>query len=649
MPASVPAPQQPIQQPTSQPPAPPPMSNANEMGQKLDEIVARMEAFIASVNYTQSLHKHMSNTRSLVECIKAAKRANNELSTVNMINRAIDNIFECVTNETSLLKTHYRALHLDLLTWMIDERTYGQKFTQQFVTMRMIDCREDIRYNLEAVELLLVTNLANIGQYDCMLSSLLDTGNFLAVAFAMTLMQRMFVDVTNQQFTEKDFSNTIETLGRLSQMQRTAPEGLPHLVEMLRMSADLMGIDRVTTGPTSHIHSGISQVRSIDFNDPIMAEKVEFLLKDWADNYAESACDKSDAMVNKLFTSFVNKLNLYGVLKTDELITRFFSIATQWCIELNHNLHDPTATIQQNKAKVFHYIDAFVRLIALIVIHTSDQNSTTKINLINKILGIVVGVLLHDQEQHGTSFQQLGYHRFFIMLYFELTTPEMEGITLSISTAFCHTYHILRPSIAPGFCYSWLELISHRNFIGRILASTPQQKGWPMYSQLMLDLFRYLAPFLRNAELAKPVNLLYKGTLRVLLVLLHDFPEFLGDYHYTFCDVIPSNCIQLRNVVLAAFPRNMRLPDPFTPNLKVDMLNDITASPRVCANYVNNIQPTTFKSELDAYLKSRMPVTFLSELRGRLQVSNTPGSRYNVQLINALVLYVGSQAINHIR
>ncbi|XP_031617580.1 CCR4-NOT transcription complex subunit 1-like [Contarinia nasturtii] len=625
----------------------PPMSSGNEMGSKLDELIARMDAFVASVNYAPGLLVHMRNTRALVECIMAAKRANNELSTVNLINRAVDNIFECVTTQTSLLKTHYRALHLDLLTWMNDERAYGPKFTQQFVTMRMIDCREDIRYNLEAVELLLATNLANVLQYDCMLSTLLDSGNFLAISFSMQLMQRLFVDDRQKiRFTEKDFTNTIETLSRLSTMQRS-PEGLPHLIEMLRMSTDAMGIDRVTTGPTSHIHSGISQVRSIEFNDPGMAEKVEFLLKDWANNYHVSASGSRDA---KSFSSFVNKLNLYGVLKTDELITRFFTKATQWCIELSRNLHDPTASSQQNKAKVFHYIDAFIRLIALIVKYSGDNpNSATKINLLNKILGIIVGVLLHDQEQHGTSFQQLGYHRFFIMLFLELSAPELESISLSVSTAFCHTYHILRPSVAPGFCYSWLELISHRVFIGRVLALTPQQKGWAMYSQLILDLFRYLAPFLRNAELAKPVQLLYKGTLRVLLVLLHDFPEFLGDYHFAFCDVIPSNCIQLRNLVLAAFPRNMRLPDPFTPNLKVDMLNDITASPRVFANFVSNIQPTSFKNELDSYLKARAPVTFLSELRGRLQVSNTSGSKYNTQLMNALVLYVGTQAIDHIR
>lgn len=30
-------------------------------------------------------------------------------------------------------------------------------------------------------------------------------------------------------------------------------------------------------------------------------------------------------------------------------------------------------------------------------------------------------------------------------------------------------------------------------------------------------------------------------------------------------------------------------------------------------------------------------------------MSNEPGMRYNISLMNALVLYVGTQAINHIR
>lgn len=142
-----------------------------------------------------------------------------------------------------------------------------------------------------------------------------------------------------------------------------------------------------------------------------------------------------------------------------------------------------------------------------------------------------------------------------------------------------------------------------------------------MYSQLLVDLFKYIKPFLTNTALAKPIALLYTGILKVLLVLLHDFPEFLCDYHYIFCDEISPNCIQMRNLILSAFPRNMRLPDPFTPNLKFDVLAEINHAPRILGNYTSVIQPPSFKKDLDSYLEARAPVTFLSELRSTMQVS----------------------------
>lgn len=99
----------------------------------------------------------------------------------------------------------------------------------------------------------------------------------------------------------------------------------------------------------------------------------------------------------------------------------------------------------------------------------------------------------------------------------------------------------------------------------------------------------------KSSQNNKSFKFFFQGTLRVLLVLLHDFPEFLCDYHYGFCDVIPPNCVQMRNLILSAFPRNMRLPDPFTPNLKVDMLTDISLPPRILINFASKIQPAQFK------------------------------------------------------
>ena len=54
--------------------------------------------------------------------------------------------------------------------------------------------------------------------------------------------------------------------------------------------------------------------------------------------------------------------------------------------------------------------------------------------------------------------------------------------------------------------------------------------------------------------------------------------------------------------------------------LQVDLLNDIAHPPRILTNFSQAIQPATFKRDLDSYLKTRAPVTFLSELRSHLQV-----------------------------
>lgn len=105
----------------------------------------------------------------------------------------------------------------------------------------------------------------------------------------------------------------------------------------------------------------------------------------------------------------------------------------------------------------------------------------------------------------------------------------------------------------------------------------------------------------------------------------------------------------MRNLILSAFPRNMRLPDPMTPNLRIDVLSEMNLPPRIVPNFASMITPASFKKDLDSYLKQRSPVTFLSEIRSHLQVSNEPGHRYNVSLMNALVVYVGTQAIQHIR
>ncbi|KAK2530041.1 Cnot1 [Columba guinea] len=625
----------------------------DDVAQIYDKCMTELEQHLQSIPHTLAMNPQAQALRSLLEAVVVARNSRDAIAALGLLQKAVEGLLDATSGADADLLLRYRECHLLVLKALQDGRAYGSPWCNKQITRCLIECRDEYKYNVEAVELLIRNHLVNMQQYDLHLAQSMENGlNYMAVAFAMQLVKILLVDERSvAHVTEADLFHTIETLMRINAHSRgNAPEGLPQLMEVVRSNYEAM-IDRAHGGPNFMMHSGISQASEYD-DPPGLREKAEYLLREWVNLYHSAAAGRDST---KAFSAFVGQMHQQGILKTDDLITRFFRLCTEMCVEISYRAqaeqqHNPAANPTMIRAKCYHNLDAFVRLIALLVKHSGEAtNTVTKINLLNKVLGIVVGVLLQDHDVRQSEFQQLPYHRIFIMLLLELNAPEhvLETINFQTLTAFCNTFHILRPTKAPGFVYAWLELISHRIFIARMLAHTPQQKGWPMYAQLLIDLFKYLAPFLRNVELTKPMQILYKGTLRVLLVLLHDFPEFLCDYHYGFCDVIPPNCIQLRNLILSAFPRNMRLPDPFTPNLKVDMLSEINIAPRILTNFTG-VMPPQFKKDLDSYLKTRSPVTFLSDLRSNLQVSNEPGNRYNIQLINALVLYVGTQAIAHI-
>ncbi|XP_076470610.1 CCR4-NOT transcription complex subunit 1-like isoform X2 [Babylonia areolata] len=651
-------PQMPPQPPPNVPPPPPPQYGQDEVTLIYDRIVRDLEQHLQVVPVVPQ-NPMTVQLHSLLDTAITTRNLREPRHSAVLLQKAVEGLLEhyipsSITSDQQELLLRFRECHLMVLKGLADSRALGPGWAPKEITRCLIVMgREESKYNLEAVETLMRSGLMNTSQFDVYLSSLLDNASSSTISFVMQVMARICADDKNSphSFSEGDFPQTVECLNTLARQSRQSPEGLENLMTNLRMPpADNSAMAMASSGPgnaSTMMQSGITQAREFD-DPPGLHEKTEYLLREWVNMYHSPAAGRDST---KAFTHFVQQMHQQGILKTDDLITRFFRLCTEMCVDLCYRAlgeqsHSPTLV----RAKCFHTLDAFVRLIALLVKHSGDNSNTvTKINLLNKVLGIVAGVLLQDHEVRYTEFQQLPYHRIFIMLFIELNAPEpiLEGINYQVLAAFCQVFHILRPTKAPAFAFAWMELISHRVFIGRLLALTPGQRGWGMYAQLMMGLFKFLAPFLRNAELSKSTQLLYKGTLRVLLVLLHDFPEFLCDYHYTFCDVIPPNCIQMRNLILSAFPRNMRLPDPFTPNLKVDSLPDIAQAPRILSNYVSIIHPASFRKDLDSYLKTRSPITFLSDLKSNLQ-STEAGSHYNIPLVNALVLYVGTQAIQHV-
>ena len=140
---------------------------------------------------------------------------------------------------------------------------------------------------------------------------------------------------------------------------------------------------------------------------------------------------------------------------------------------------------------------------------------------------------------------------------------------------------------------------------------------------------------------------LYDGALRVLLILHHDFPEFLSENHYRLCNVIPSHCTQLRNLVLSAFPSSIfELPDPFTTGLKVDRLDDIHKPPTVAGDITKTLVDADVKDVLETMLRTSVTqegVSQLGEAIVQAQRKAPPG--IGSALGHAVVLYIGMSTV----
>lgn len=63
-------------------------------------------------------------------------------------------------------------------------------------------------------------------------------------------------------------------------------------------------------------------------------------------------------------------------------------------------------------------------------------------------------------------------------------------------------------------------------------------------------------------------------------MLLHDLPDFLSEYANALCEEIPEKFLQVKNIVLAAFPIVLRPPDPMQVN-NLDQIEEFKHKPKI--------------------------------------------------------------------
>jgi len=90
----------------------------------------------------------------------------------------------------------------------------------------------------------------------------------------------------------------------------------------------------------------------------------------------------------------------------------------------------------------------------------------------------------------------------------------------------------------------------------------------------------------------------------------------------------------------------MRLPDPFTPNLKVDLLPEINQPPRILTDYLAPLAERGIRQRIDSFMATKQPSDVPSSLVSVINSAQSNGTVVmSLPLLTSVIVYVGSLAV----
>jgi len=204
----------------------------------------------------------------------------------------------------------------------------------------------------------------------------------------------------------------------------------------------------------------------------------------------------------------------------------------------------------------------------------------------------------------------------------------------------------LQPIRYPGFSFSWLQLIFNPNFISLTLANTENKAEiWHSYSGLIACLFRFFRETI-NKGFYKNDNYktFYKATMRALLILLHDFPEFLVETSFILIENLPEKLNHIRNVILSASPKSIPSPDPYHVTSQVEASVEYKTIPNTLYDFEERIYSIKFHEEIFKFLnsdESSAADVYFRNICSKLLTKDDSGDiKINYPVVNAFILYM---------
>ncbi|KAK9455889.1 Not1-domain-containing protein, partial [Dipodascopsis uninucleata] len=517
------------------------------------------------------------------------------------------------SSETPLLR--------ETLAYLITRLCDLSSLTAKEVVLWLIHVEDERKFNAPVMITLIKMGLIHPQELDVSLSKQILSRRHSAIEFISSLIREAVLGAEPCAL-RTDFMCCLEAMEVLASEQPPEPAAQQLL--------------------TSLQNSGAVKTTSLK-------EQMKYIFSEWI------RLTQHPAKNEKMFYVFIFQMSERGLLDDTKYLGIFFRSALEFCVEsYNKDYMNRMALTGVMSKDSFIAIDSLAKLVVMLIRIHEDNEHTNKIQYLRGIMSVICLVFAHTHETQGDSFNSQPFFRLFSSILCEWREAEdkLTDYKEQFYTFMAEIFKALQPLAFPGFTFAWMTLISHRMFMPKIL-QLEQKKGWATFVELLEAHLRFIGIHLVSSELQDSIRFVYKGTLRIFLVLLHDFPEFLAEYHYTLCNSMPTSCIQLRNLVLSAFPQNMSLPDPFAHGFKVDRLPEIKQAPVMARNPEIDLHHFGLKKFVDAYLESTNASSIsLKPLVNELTTASQPelglgfnSVSTNVAALDAIVLYVGMQAI----
>jgi CCR4-NOT transcription complex subunit 1 len=352
--------------------------------------------------------------------------------------------------------------------------------------------------------------------------------------------------------------------------------------------------------------------------------------------------------ISQIHSRFVYKLGI--VFKDSQDMAHFVRNALETSLEACEKFKD--------SEKRFVMLDKFINMV-IICSYNWNSHPNLKIANVTDVEMIIWEVLDKYHHEKLEDFDQIPFKRIlmaFLSQFYTIfknieMTQDFDKITRKneILMVFANLFKKLSPLEYPAFAFSWLDIISSPCFMPFMLNSQPDfntQEKWFKMQELFKVLFEFLKENIyENSENSPALERFFEGVMKLCAAVLHDYPEFFVRYYFELINNLPCyRTGSLRNMILAAFPKTLRMPDPKQEVKSFESSNALFTQDKttLLKNYVDDDLFYDFKADLDNFLETgdNESLSKICEFLEESQVVVNDRKILNTGLIHATVLYL---------